>query len=201
MTFVQKLAAILSAISWRQPSVTAKLHERDLWFRQMTEYIREVFFLCNPGMTRTFYVSPGYEDIWGRSCDSLYANPTSFIEGIHVDDRERVLQTMAPHGTMIPFDVEGRIAHAEDGTVRWVRGRGIPIRNESGELYRFAGIIEDITERKTAFDVIARQAQALEDSTRRLSLLGEMTGLLQTAVKVEEAAAIVGGYMGPVHLG
>lgn len=99
MTFVQKLAAILSAISWRQPSVTAKLHERDLWFRQMTEYIREVFFLCNPGMTRTFYVSPGYEDIWGRSCDSLYANPTSFIEGIHVDDRERVLQTMAPHGT------------------------------------------------------------------------------------------------------
>jgi hypothetical protein len=28
-----------------------------------------------------------------------------------------------------------------------------------------------------------------------------MTGLLQTAVKVEEAVLIVGGYMGPVHLG
>lgn len=35
-----------------------------------------------------------------------------------------------------------------DGDLRWIRDRGFPIRNERGEIYRVAGISEDITARK-----------------------------------------------------
>jgi diguanylate cyclase (GGDEF)-like protein/PAS domain S-box-containing protein len=147
-----------------------------------------------------FYVSPGYEELWGRSCESLYANPASFGEAIHDDDRARAYQAFAPDGRVIRFDVEYRVVRP-DGTVRWVRARGFPIRGEGGVTARFAGLAEDITERKSAFDLVARQAQALDQGNRRLSLLGEMTSLLQTVVRVDEAAAVLGGYLAQVRLG
>ena len=60
-----------------------------------------MFFLIDPHMTEMFYVSPAYEDIFGRSCDSLYADPRSFSEAIHPDDRPRALQAIAPLGTVM----------------------------------------------------------------------------------------------------
>lgn len=200
MTLTKKLASIRDAIFSRRKGVKADLRETQLRFRQLTEHIREVFFLCNPEMTRMFYVSPGYEELFGRSCESLYADPKSFAEGIHVDDRERAIQAFAPQGTVIPFDVEYRVVRP-DGTTRWVRARGFPVRNTSGEIYRFAGLAEDITERKEATDKISRQAQTFEENNRRLSLLGEMTSVLQTVARVEEAAAVVGGYLEHVGVG
>ncbi len=200
MTIANRLAQIMTAISWRKPGGTAELRESELRFRQVTENIREVFFLVDPGLTRMFYISPGYQELWGRSCESLYANPKSFIDAIHVDDHERAIKAFAPHGTVIPFDVDYRIVRPDE-TVRWIRARGFPIRNESGDIHRFAGIAEDVTERKNAIDQITRQAQTLEQSNRRLSLLGEMTGLLQTVVRIEEAGAIIGGYMAQIRVG
>ncbi|HUG79471.1 MAG TPA: diguanylate cyclase [Burkholderiales bacterium] len=198
MTRPGKLAALMRALSWRR--VAAELRETESRFQQVTDHIREVFFLVDPGITRMFYVSPGYEELWGRSCESLYANPRSFGDAIHVEDRERAFQTFAPQGTVIPFDVEYRIVRP-DSTVRWVRARGFPIRDASGQIYRFAGFAEDITERKDAMDLVTHQAQALERGNRRLALLGEMTGLLQTAVRIEEAAAIVEGYVAQLRVG
>ena len=37
-----------------------------------------------------------------------------------------------------------------DGTVRWVHDRAFPVTNEQGQVYRIAGIVEDITDRKEA---------------------------------------------------
>jgi PAS domain-containing protein len=49
-----------------------ELRESEERFSQVTENMREVFFLVDPWNTRTFYVSTAYEEIWGRSCESLY---------------------------------------------------------------------------------------------------------------------------------
>ena len=200
MTPSIRLAAIKEAIFGSNPRVVDELRESELRFRQVTENIREVFFLIDTEMTRMFYVSPGYEDLWGRSCESLYADSRSFMDAIHVDDRERAIRSFAPHGTAIPFDVEYRIVRP-DSTVRWIRARGYPIKDQDGDTYRFAGIAEDITERKEATDLVYAQAQSLEQGNRRLSLIGEMTGLLQTVVRVDEAASIIGGYMAQLRLG
>jgi len=200
MNLATILASVKSAISWRRSRIEAALRESELQFRQVTENILEVLFLVDPGWTRVFYISPGYMGVWGRTCESLYADPRSFIEAIHVDDRERAIQAVAPLGTVVTFDVEFRVVRP-NGTVRWIRARAFPVRNESGEAFRFAGSAEDVTERRIAGDLIRRQAQALEQSNRRLSLLGEMTGLLQTVVRVDEATAIIGGYAAQAHVG
>src|SRR5208337_1505217 len=43
-------------------------------FRQLADNIREVFWMSDPAKNEIIYVSPGYEAIWGRSCESLYAS-------------------------------------------------------------------------------------------------------------------------------
>jgi two-component system, sensor histidine kinase and response regulator len=140
----------------------ADLVESEARFRQLAETIHEVFFLTDPHLTEMFYVSPAYKDIFGRSCESLYADPRSFGEAIHPEDRARAFQAFAPHGTIVPFDVEYRVVQP-DGSGRFIRARGFPIYDTNGDIYRFAGIAEDITERTV---LEARRA----DAERRTSL-------------------------------
>ncbi len=63
------------------------------------------------------------------------------------------------------FDVEFRILRA-DGSIRWIRDRGFPIRDQSGQVYRIAGIANDITERKLA-------EEALRESEERFRQLAD----------------------------
>lgn len=119
-------------------------HER---FRQLAEHIREVFWLTDPAKTHMIYISPGYEDIWGRTCSSLYHSPQSWLDAIHPDDQPRIRQDLLTQQLTGTYDVEYRIIRP-DGAIRWIWDRAFPIRDQTGEVYRIAGIAEDITERK-----------------------------------------------------
>ena len=141
-------------------SRTADLVESERRFRQLAEAIQEVFFLVDPYLTQMFYVSPAYEDIYGRSCESLYANPQSLFEGVHADDLARVTESTMPEGRIIPFDVEFRLVRP-DGEERTVRARGFSIFDTTGEIYRFAGVAEDVTERRT-LEAQIRQANKMD---------------------------------------
>lgn len=116
-------------------------------FRQLAEHIREVFWITNPEKTRVVYISPGYEEIWGRSCDSLYAHPTSWMEAIHPDDRPRIEQAAKSRQTLNAYDETYRILRP-DGSMRWIWDRAYPIRDGSNRIYRIVGFAEDITEHK-----------------------------------------------------
>jgi signal transduction histidine kinase len=59
-----------------------------------------------------------------------------------------------------------------NGTVRWVRDRAFPIRNESGEVYRIAGITEDVTERKE----MEKQQLELMVEREKVTLLRDFIG-------------------------
>ena len=126
---------------------TTALAESEQRFRQLAETIEQVFFLTNPTVTEIFYISPAYETMWGRTCKELYADPMSFTDAIHRDDRARVFAEMIPAGVMVPFDIEFRVVRP-DGSERLVRDRGYPICNDAGEVYRFAGVVDDVTERR-----------------------------------------------------
>lgn len=45
------------------------------------------------------------------------------------------------------YDLEYRVLRS-NGELRWVWSRGFPVRDDRGEIYRMAGVTEDITERK-----------------------------------------------------
>ncbi|ABK15982.1 PAS domain S-box protein [Syntrophobacter fumaroxidans] len=130
-------------------------------YRQMAENIREVFWMADLQESRMLYISPAYEGVWGRTCDSLYANPTSWMEGIHPADRERVDELLAQRASG-GYSVEYRVVRP-DGSVRWVLDRGFPISDAAGTPYRIAGIAEDITDRKNVEAELHEYRDRLED--------------------------------------
>ena len=120
------------------------VQESEKRFRQVVEIIKEVFWLTNPEKTQMLYISPGYEAIWGRSCDSLYASPRTWLEAIHPEDRDRVLEAALNKQASGEYDEKYRIVRP-DGSIRWIRDRAFPVRDETGNVYRIAGIAEDFT--------------------------------------------------------
>jgi len=57
-------------------------------FRQLAENVREVFWMMNATATEVLYVSPAYEEVWGRTRESVCRNPMSWLEAIHPEDRD-----------------------------------------------------------------------------------------------------------------
>ena len=126
----------------RQQVEATALQESETRFRQLAETIQQVFWLYDPISQQTLYVSPAYEQIWGQPLATVYASGWSWADAIHPDDRDRVL-TLFTNGISWEHDVEYQIVRP-DGAVRWIRDRAFPIVNELGQVYRVAGIAEDI---------------------------------------------------------
>ncbi len=137
---------ILRDITDRKRIEQALQHSEEK-FRQIAEHIKEVFWMTNPKGTEILYVSAAYEQIWNRSCASLYANPMDWLDAIHPDDRERAHKVFMRQMQGESVDSEYRI-HTPDGREKWIRDRAFPIRDEAGQLIRIAGIADEITERK-----------------------------------------------------
>ncbi|MBE9128688.1 MULTISPECIES: PAS domain S-box protein [unclassified Coleofasciculus] len=147
VSLLQSAAAAIALWQERQQAEEA-LRESEQRFRQMAESIREVFWMSDVEKKQMLYLSPTYEDIWGRSCESAYQNPQSFVDSLHPEDRERMI---AAFSKQIPgdYDEEYRIIKP-DGQERWIRDRAFPIVGSAGKIYRIVGIAEDITEYKQA---------------------------------------------------
>ncbi len=150
-------------------------------FRQLAESITEVFWMCSLGMKELLYISPGYEKIWGRSCKSLYERPTSWLDAIHPEDRDRVTMaamTRSPAGT---YDETYRIIRP-DGSIRWIHDRAFPIKDESGQVYRLTGIAEDITQYKIAEETMRKSEvlyRTLAEAAQDAIFLIDPQGYLQ----------------------
>src|SRR6266853_5448853 len=147
------------------------LRESEEKFRQLAENIRTVFWMSTPAMDEQLYVNPAYESIWGRSLESLRQKPRSFMDAIHPEDRDRAIGILEGQ-RLRGFELEYRVVRP-DGSVRWVRDRGFPVKTRAGEVYRVAGVKEDITESRQAGDSLRRSAAELQALSRRLVDLQE----------------------------
>jgi len=71
-----------------------------------------------------------------------------------------------------PAQVEHRVRRA-DGQYRWLLARGVPLRDELGQIVKWYGTAVDIDERKRANDAVRRSAEELKALSRRLVELQE----------------------------
>ncbi len=144
--------------------MVGRLEENEERFRQITETIQEVFWLAAPDWSRVLYISPAYEALSGRSCESLYANPRSWLDAVVEEDRQKVIDDLDRRSSGLPTEAEFpdyRIRRP-DGSVRWVLTRSFPIRDEQGRVFRIAGLAEDITNRKRAENGLKQARTELE---------------------------------------
>ena len=157
-----------------------KLKESEEKFKELAENLAQVIWVRQD--ERLVYINPAYEKVWGRTCQSLYDNPDEFIEAIHPDDKERILQAYLGENRTSKgmFDEQFKIIRP-DGTIRWVWDRSLPIYGENGRLTRCVGISADITEIKEYEDSLRHAKDLAETANKAKSMfLANMSHELRT---------------------
>jgi PAS domain S-box-containing protein len=124
--------------------------------------------------------------VWSSSTDRLHGRTVGdagitfaeYVETIHPDDRDLVLDAIAravDKGEQYELDL--RIVRP-DGTSRWVSANGRVLRDAAGRPVRMVGTTQDITRRKTS--ELEREA-----GQRRLAFLAQATSVLAQSLDYE----------------
>jgi PAS domain S-box-containing protein len=130
-------------------SAESSLRESEERFREIADNIQEIFWMMDAKTKEVLFVTPAYETVTGYSRAALLANPVSYRDIIHSDDRQRVLGKLNDAVTTGHFDEEFRIVRA-DGVVRWLWAKTSPKPDSQRNPYWFVGFALDVTDRKHA---------------------------------------------------
>lgn len=104
----------------------------------------------------------------------MYDNPRSFIDAIHSDDKERIVQAYLKEDYISKrlFDEQYKIIRP-DGTIRWIWARTFLIRDENGKMIRNVGIADDITKiKETEEEALKNKMEKEMARLDKLSLVG-----------------------------
>ena len=134
-----------------------RLRESEARFHQMAENLSEAIWIYSADFSSAIYVSPRAAELWGIPLEEIYENPLVVLEQIDPEDRVSLRAAM---DAAQPTEVTCGFSRRGDAHRGWMRITGVPIRDEEGRVYRAAGIVEEITERR-------KVEEALRGSERR----------------------------------
>ena len=188
---VEKAVVIATDISDRKQR-EKRLRESEARLRQIAENINSAIWMADADLSEILYINPAYEEITGRSRDSVYDTLMNHLDGVHPQDRRRVesamqevTRTSPPVGDAIRFQEKYRVVQP-DGSVRWVNSFAFPLRDDDGDVYRFVGVIDDITEVKEQQLELGRQRDELETLNQINSVIRRVNqGLVQAGDRGE----------------
>lgn len=150
--------AIIRDITERK-AIENELRERESIFNRFASSVRDIFWISSPDLTKHYYVSPAFEEIWGRPVQELYTIPDTFLKDIVAEDHQIVAEWQAAWArthstTLLPFEspaseVEFRVIRP-DGSIRWLWVRSFPVYDAAGKIVQVCGLTHDNTERREA---------------------------------------------------
>ena len=99
--------------------------------------------------TGDIYYSSRWKAMLGYEDDDIGTAPDEWLSRVHPDDIEILRAKISTHvgGASEHFESEHRVRH-KDGRYRWLLCRGSALKDEVGAVYRIAGSLSDITDRK-----------------------------------------------------
>ena len=130
-------------------------------FRDLAEQMESVFWVVSRGGELT-WVSPAFETIWHRPPASVLGDLGEvFLATVHPEDRA-YLASWIQEGLELE---DARTAHYRiqrpDGSIRRVRTRAFPVRDDQGRTQRFMGLTDDVTDEYES-------RREMEETARRL---------------------------------
>jgi diguanylate cyclase (GGDEF)-like protein/PAS domain S-box-containing protein len=101
--------------------------------------------------TNVIYFSPRWKEMLGWEEQEIANDPAEWFNRLHPEEVDHVRAALDAHidGRHGHFETEHRMLH-RDGAYRWMRSRGLAVRDQAGAAYRMAGSQTDITEGKVA---------------------------------------------------
>jgi PAS domain S-box-containing protein len=181
-TLVVQIVAVLTSSMDRRIAAQAQELQTSQRFRQIAGILKDVLVLSKPDLSEVLFVNRAYETIWGRTLESLYDDPDSWLEGVHPEDRRRVEEHV--HlliGGKSVENLEYRVIRP-DGAMSWVRLRAYPILDEQGRCYRVVAIVHEFTMRKMAEDA----RQEIEEQYRTV-----VDTAIDAVVSIDENSQII----------
>lgn len=134
--------------------------------RRLTDRLDEVVWIMDVDRSEIRYVNPAFETVYGRPPEEILEDPSAFLEHVHADDRE-ALRDAFDRSAPTPFEVEFHYERP-DGETRCIVARGQPIRGRDGEVIEWAGISQDVTERRRYVRALERANEELARSRREI---------------------------------
>lgn len=168
----------------------AALAESEALLRGITDTVREAFYTMEwrDSGPKVAYISAAFEDIWGRTRESLIADPMSFLDGVHPEDRSRVEHAVAQHLEGHETETEYRILDPA-GREKWLLDRAYPVLDNAGRVVRTIGVAEDITARKQS--EMRAETIAREMDHRARNLMTIVRGIVGQTLRAQPIPAAV----------
>ena len=154
---------ITNAVEQYRAKRTAENTKQQL--SELTEETDDAMYMFTADWEQLLFVNSAYEDIWGRSVDTLESNPASFLDGIHPQDRDAVISSMRDVSTGQGRTIECRVIQP-DGEQRWIHADSKPVFDDKDNVTRIVGYVRDITAQK-------KREQELETARNRYEALFE----------------------------
>lgn len=155
--------------------------------KQILQKIDQVVWVFDQSTERILYVSPAFETVWGRTCESLYSDTKILIESVHPEDRLQVM-VARPLNDQKPFTQAYRILRP-DGILRWIFARTFLIRDDAGEPDFLFCIAQDITDQKEVEVALRKTLDRTReqfDLSRKMSLAHKPEAALKTLMSAHE---------------
>ena len=116
------------------------------FLKQILQNIKQVVWLLDLSTDQILFVSPAFEDIWGRTRESLYADPFTLIQSVHPEDRVKVMSA-SPGENRKSLSQTYRILRP-DGSLRWISADIFLIR-ENPRLLPIRSVLPKISPIRT----------------------------------------------------
>ena len=132
------------------------LRESEARWRSLTEALPQLIWSATPDGACDYFSTQWTQHTGAPETQLL---GWRWLEVLHPDDREPTKQlwmdSVAGRG---PYDVEYRV-RGRDGTYRWYKTRGVPIRDSTGEIVKWFGTCTDVTDLKRAEEALRESEQ------------------------------------------
>ncbi len=178
---LQQLLASQTTIRWSE--------ER---YRSLVLAMAQVVWVAAPD-GRILNTNAAWQTLTGQDEPTVQGN--GWLDAVHPDDRERLAQTWKTAiATQGFYEVDYRLINQE-GDLRYLYARGVPVRAIDGTVREWVGVCIDITEQKQA-EIALQQSEAqyrsiFESTNDALHIFDLETGLL---VEANPAACRMHGY-------
>ena len=147
---------------------TAELIRSEGELRDLLDFIPATVWSARPDGSNS-YVNRRFAEYCGMRPEQIAGS--GWHAATHPDDLERHnAKWLACVGTGEPFEDEVRVRRA-DGQHRWHLQRGIPLRDQAGNIVKWYGVLTDIEDRKTAEEAL-QTSEAYLAEAQRLSQTG-----------------------------
>lgn len=143
--------------------VEQALRESEERYRILTEVAPQVVWMSqNDG--KITYCNQYWLDYTGLSMEQTSGH--QWVGAIHPEDKHKVSKVWnQATGSGDNYEAEIRCRRASDGMYRWFIARGLPLKDDSGQIVKWVGVANDIHDRKES--EIERERLLLSEQAAR----------------------------------